>query len=47
MEKKISKCVSGFRKSHGKQHSLKVILENWPKKALDKEENISVIFMDL
>ena len=45
MESKILKCVTGFRKSHGTQHSLIVILENW-KKTLDKEENISAIFMD-
>ena len=46
MENKISKCVTGFRKSHGTQHSLIVMLEKW-KKALDKEENMSAIFMDL
>ena len=46
METKISKCVTGFRKSHGTQHSLIVILEKW-KKALDKEENMSATFMDL
>ena len=46
MENKISKCVTGFRKSHGTQHSLIVMLEKW-KIALDKEENISAIFMDL
>ena len=38
MENKISKCVTGFRKSHGTQHSLTGMLEKW-KKALDKEEN--------
>ena len=46
MEKKISKCVTGFSKLHGTQHSLIVLLEKW-KKALDKEENISAIFTDL
>ena len=46
MKNKISKCVTGFRKSHATQHSLIVMLEKW-KKALDKEENMSVIFMDL
>ena len=45
MENKISKSVTGFRKSHGR-HSLIVMLEKW-KKALDKEENMSAIFMDL
>ena len=46
MEKKISKCVTGFSKLHGTQHSLIVLLEKL-KKALDKEENISAIFTDL
>ena len=45
-ENKISECVTGFRKLHGTQHSLIVMLEKW-KKALDKEENMSAIFMDL
>ena len=45
MENKISKCITGFRKSHGTQHSLTVMLEKW-KKALDIEENMSAIFMD-
>ena len=31
MESKISKCVMGFRKSHGKQHSLIAMLEKWGK----------------
>ena len=39
MENKISKCVTGFKKSHGTQHSLLVMLEKW-KKALDKEQNM-------
>ena len=46
MENKISKCVTVFRKSRGTQHSLIVMLQK-PKKALDKEENVSAIFMDL
>ena len=45
MENKISKCVTGFRKLRGTQHSLIVMLEKW-KKALDKDENISVTFMN-
>ena len=45
MENRISKCVTGFRKSHGTQHSLIALLEKW-KKALDKEENMPAIFMD-
>ena len=44
MESKISKCVTGFRKSHDKQHSLIDMLEKW-KKFLNKEENMSAIFM--
>ena len=36
----------GFRNSHGTQHSLIVLLEKW-KIALDKEENMSAIFMGL
>ena len=43
---KILKCVTAFRKSHSTQHSLIVMLEKW-KKVMDKEENISAIFMDL
>ena len=46
METKILKCVTSFRKSHGTQHSLLVMLEKW-KKELDIEENMSPIFMDL
>ena len=46
MESKISKCVTGFRKSHGTQHYLIVMLQKL-KKALDKEENMSAIFMNL
>ena len=46
MENKISKCVTGFRKSHGIQHSLIVRVKIW-KKALDEKENMSAIFIDL
>ena len=46
MENKISKCVTGFRKSRGAQHFLMVKLETW-KKVLDKEENMSAIFVGL
>ena len=46
MENKISKFVTGFRNSHGTQHSLSVMLEK-RKKDLEKEENMSAIFMDL
>ena len=43
---KLSKHKTGFRKSHGTQDSLMTMLENW-KSALDKRENIYVLFMDL
>ena len=46
IKNRISKCVTDFKKSHGTQHSLIVMLEEW-KNALDKEENLSAIFMDL
>ena len=47
MENKISKCFMSFRKSHGTQHSsLIVMLEKWGKN-VDKEENVSAMFMDL
>ena len=46
MESQMSKCVTGFSKSRGTQHSLIVMLEKW-KKALDKEENMSATFIDL
>ena len=46
MENKISKFVTGFRDSHDTQHSLSVMLEK-RKKDLEKEENMSAIFMDL
>ena len=46
MENKISKCVTGFRKSHSTQHSLIAMLEKW-KKALKKEENMSAIYGSL
>ena len=46
MENKVSKCVTGFRKLHGTQNSLIVMLLTW-KKALDKEEKVLAIFTDL
>ena len=46
MQDKLSKHITGFRKSHGTQHSLMTMLEKW-KSALDKGENICVLFMDL
>ena len=46
MQDKLSKHITGFRKSHGTQHSLMIMLEIW-KSPLDKEENVCVFFMDL
>ena len=45
MQDKLSTYVTGFRKSHGTQHSLRTMLEKW-KSALDKGKNIFVLFMD-
>ena len=46
MEDKISNYVTKFRKSYGTQHSLVIKLERW-KQAIDKEEYISVMYIDL
>ena len=46
MEDKLSKCLTGFRKSHGTQHVLVTMLEKW-KKAVDNEEYVSALFLDL
>ena len=46
MQNKLSKYVTGFRKSHGTQHSLMIMLEKW-KNVLDKGEYVCVLFMDL
>ena len=46
MKDKLSKCLTGFRKSHGTQHLLITMLEKW-KKAVDKGEYTSALFMDL
>ena len=46
MEDKLSKCLTGFRKSHGTQHVLVTMLEKW-KKAVDNEEYVSELFLDL
>ena len=42
----FSDYITGFRKSHGSQHCLVKMLENW-KSALDKSESVSALFMDL
>ena len=46
MQDKLSKCITGFRKSHGTQYSLMTMLEKW-KSALDKGQNICVLLIDL
>ena len=46
MGTKISKFVTGFRKSHDTQHFLIVMLEK-KKKAFNWKENMSAIFMGL
>ena len=42
----LSDYITGFRKSHGSQHCLVKMLENW-KSALDKSESVCALFMDL
>ena len=46
MEDKLSKYMTGIRKSHGTQHLLVTLLEKW-KKAVDNGEYVSVLFLDL
>ena len=46
MRDKLAHSITGIRKSHGTQSSLVVMLEKW-KRALDKGEYISALFMDL
>ena len=43
MENKLSKYITGFRKSYRTQHSLMIIFEKW-KNVLDKGEYICVLF---
>ena len=43
---KLAHSITGFRKLHGTQNSLVMILEKW-KRALDKGEYVSALFMDL
>ena len=42
----FSDYITGFRKSHGSQHCLVKMLENW-KSALDKSKSVCALFMDL
>ena len=46
MEDKLTKCLTGFRKSHGTQHSLLTMLEKW-KRGIDNGVYVSALFMDL
>ena len=46
MEDKLSKYLTGFRKSHGTQHLLVTMIEKW-KKAVDNGECVSALFLDL
>ena len=46
MKDKLSKCLTGFRKSNGTQHLLVTMLEKW-KKAVGKGEYVSALLMDL
>ena len=46
MKDKLSKCLTGFRKSHGTQHLLVTMLQKW-QKVVDKGEYVSALFMDL
>ena len=46
MQNKLSKYVTGFRISHGTQHSLMIMLEKW-KNVLDKGEYVCLLFMDI
>ena len=42
MTDKLAHSITGFRKSHGTQNSLVVMLEQW-KRALDKGEYVSAL----
>ena len=46
MADKLSKCLTGSRKSHGTQHLLINMLKKW-KKAFDKGKCVSALFLDL
>ena len=46
MEDKLTKCLTGFRKSHGTQHWLLTILEKW-KRGIGDRANVSASFMYL
>ena len=46
MEKKLTKCLAGFRKLHGIRHSLLTILEKW-KRGINNAAYVSALFMQL
>ena len=46
MEDKLTKCLTGFRESHGTQHSRMTMLENW-KRGIDNGAYVSALFIDL
>ena len=46
MEDKLSKFLTGFRKSHSTQHCLVNMLEKW-KNTIDKGGFVCAIFLDL
>ena len=45
MEKKLTKCSTSFRKSHGNQYSLLVMVERG-KRGLSKGKYVSALSMD-
>ena len=45
IQDKLLKHITGFQKSHETRHSFITMLQKW-KSALDKNENICVLFMD-
>ena len=46
MDDKLTKCLTGFRKSYGTQHSLLTMLEKW-KRGIDNGVYVSALFMDI
>ena len=46
MEDKLAKCLTGFRKSHGTQHSLLTMLGK-RKRGIDNGSYVSALYMDL
>ena len=43
---KLTKYLTGFRKSHSAQHSVLIMLEKW-KRGIDNGAYVSALFMDL